>query len=227
MANAPITGDPITGDPITGDPVTGDPVTGAELTGGRLDPTAGEVAADGDVNVERAGGAVGGEAGHQPDVGQMHRRSRPQHDRSLDAAVPPLILVLDPGGRRPVDDHDGQRVGLAGGHERGEVELRAQPAVGGQPDEGTVDVDDGQALRPAEAEHDISPSPVGGHLDRALVHPGGVVGRHPGGVPRKRHLHVGVDRRIPALKGPGPGHLDRRCDLGAVVALSGGGARQR
>lgn len=69
MANAPITGDYITGDLYTGDPVTGDPVTGAELTGGRLDPTcAGEVAADGDVNVERAGVAVGGEAEHQPDV---------------------------------------------------------------------------------------------------------------------------------------------------------------
>ena len=79
-------------------------------------------------------------------------------------------------------------------HERREIELRAQPAVGAQADEHPVEVDDGQAFGAPKAENDVTPRPVDVHLQRAPIHPGWVVGRHQGRLARERHLHVGVDR---------------------------------
>ena len=63
-----------------------------------------------------------------PDVGQVHGSGGVEEDRARDPAVPPLVLVLDVGGVRPLHDGQADPVG-AGRHEARHVELGGQVRV--------------------------------------------------------------------------------------------------
>ena len=57
--------------------------------------------------------------------------------RPMQACVPPVVLILDPGRIGIPDHHDGQQI-RATDEVRGEVELRRQARVFAHPDERAV-----------------------------------------------------------------------------------------
>ncbi len=175
------------------------------------------IPAEGHLDRERAGRAVGVEAGVDLDVSQVGRRRRVQEHGAGDAPVPPLVLVLDERGVGPLDDGQPQGV-LAGLEGIGQVELRGEVRVLAHADLEAVELDDEHALGRPHVEHDAPPAPRRGHLDGPLVDPGRVLLRHLGWPIGERHLDVGVVRLVErVLHRPAARHLDRSPGVARVV----------
>ena len=121
---------------------------------------------------------------------------RLEHDRPVDPRVEPVVLVLDPGGVAPADDH-GRELVLAPDEMRRQIELRGQPRVLAHSDEVTVAPDEQHALGPADRQHDLPATPRPRHPKGRPVEAGRIV---VGNVWRfdatPGHLDVGVDRQI-------------------------------
>ena len=155
--------------------------------------------ADRDGQVERAGRQVVGQAGVGPDVGEMDVTRDIQEDRPGDAAVPPLVLVLDVGRIRPLHDPQGQ--GIASRPQTAaQVELRGEVRVLPDPDLLAVEADDEDALRGPDMEHDTPVGPPVGEVDLALVDAGRVPFRDLGRQAVERHLDVRVVRVVPGAR---------------------------
>jgi hypothetical protein len=69
-----------------------------------------------------AGGVVVGDG---DDVAQVAMATGLEVDRAVQAGVPPVVLVLDPGGVAVAHDHDGEGV-RAGDEMGGQVELAGE-----------------------------------------------------------------------------------------------------
>ena len=155
---------------------------------------------DRDGQVERSGRQVVRQAGGRADVGQVDRAGRIEVDRAADPAVPPLVLILDVGRVRPLDDPQRERVGSRLEAVR-EVELGGQVRVLPDADLLAVEAHDEHALGGADMENDPSSGPLLGHRELALVDPRRVRVREGRWPARERHLDVRVVRMI-----PGAGH---------------------
>ena len=176
-----------------------------------------------DGQVERAGRQVVGETGIDPDIGQVDVARRVQEDRPGDPAVPPLVLVLDEGRIRPLDDAQRQGVG-ARPDAAGQVELRGEVGILPDPDLLAVEADDQDALGGPDMEHDPPIGPVRGNLEFALVDAGRVRLGDLGRKALERHLDVRVVRQV-----RGPGHRPDARDVGLAPVGSrvGVGRRQQ
>ena len=140
---------------------------------------------DRDGQVERAGRQVVGEAGVDPDVGEVDRLGRVQVDRAGDAAVPPLVLVLDVGRVGPLDD----RAAGACWRRVGAGRSGRTPRRGGSPcrrrSRSPLRVDDEDALGGPDVEDDPSARPSRpGARTRARRRRSGSGPGWPAGVPR-------------------------------------------
>jgi hypothetical protein len=114
-------------------------------------------------------------AGAQPDVLDAAGGAGVQGDVAEDARQPPLVLVLDVAGRRPlVHPHRDDVVTRPDG--RGDVELVGQPAAARVADLLAVDPDPEQRLHPVEAQHDpLGVLPAAGQVEVAAVVAGRVL----------------------------------------------------
>ena len=174
-------------------------------------------AVDLDVHVEGAGGEVVLQTGHEPSGGQVRVGGGVHGDAALEATVPPLVLVLDPGAARPLHDRHGDRGAPAGPDVGGDVELRGEPAVGGHAHELAVDPDVRRRLGRTEPQDDAAARPVAGDGQEGPVGARRILLGHGGRLAVERHLHVRVVRQVEPrravlmverLRGPRPGHLD-------------------
>ena len=169
--------------------------------------------------VERPGGQVVGESADRADVGEVGRLGFVEVHGAGDAAVPPLVLVLDVRGVGPLDDPDRQAV-LARPNEIGDVELGCQVGVLGDPGLLAVERHDGDALGRPEVQDDARPADPGAAgvripLEGPLVEARRVRVRHVGRQGRERHLDVRVlGQVVEALHRPGAGHDDLRPIVG-------------
>ncbi len=172
-----------------------DGVAPLEPGAGHLDRPAGPriAACRADVHpqVDRPGHEVLGEPADRPDVGEMGRPGRVQDHGPADAAVPPLVLVLDVGRVGPLHDAQRQAVGARPGH-LGQVELGGEMGVLAEPDLDAVQGDDQDALGRADVEDDPPAGPCRGDLEVPLVDAGRIVRGDLRRVPGKRHLDVRV-----------------------------------
>jgi hypothetical protein len=144
----------------------------------------------------------------------VHRARRVEEDRARDAAVPPLVLVLDVARVGPLDHDEPDDVALAGADVSGDVELAGEVGVLADADVDPVDGGEEHALRGADVEDDAASRPAGWDLHVPLVDAGRVaVGRREGRPAGERHLDVRVVREVPdavdvveLLEGPAPRH---------------------
>ena len=120
---------------------------------------------------------VVGQSGDRLDVGEVDRAGGVQEDRAGDAAVPPLVLVLDVRRVRPLDDGQPERV-------RSRPQVRpsgrtrtARCGVLADADLHAVELDDQDALGRADVEHDPPAGPGRRQLEVALVDAGRVDAR--------------------------------------------------
>ena len=137
------------------------------------------------------------EPGVDDEVREVRRAGRVQVHGAGDAAVPPLVLVLDERGVRPLHDRQPQVV-RAGPQERRHVELGREVRVLADPDVLAVELDEQHALGGAHVEHDTAPGPRRRDLERPLVDAGRVLVRRCRRAMGERHLDVRVDRVVPA-----------------------------
>ncbi len=178
------------------------------------------------------------EVGDDVDVREVHRCGGVEEDRPGDPAVPPLVLVLDEGGVRPLDDGEPDDVGPARAQLRGHVELARQVRVLAHADVGPVDPHQQHALRGPHVQHDAAPGPARRNLDLALVDPRGVAlawagaaggratasGRSCSAAGRRRRAR----RRSPAASSsPGPRRGSRGGPRPAPAPASGRARRPR
>ena len=150
---------------------------------------AGETDLDG--QLERAGRQVVREPADRLDVGEMDRLRHVQEDRPRDAAVPPLVLVLDVGGVRPLHHPQRERV-VTRLEPVGDLELGCEVGVLADPDLDPVERRDQDALGGPHVEHHPATRPLIGDPEGPLVETGRVrLGdlRRPA---REGHLDVGV-----------------------------------
>ncbi|CAM5699347.1 hypothetical protein SALBM311S_12461 [Streptomyces alboniger] len=175
-------------------------------------------------------GAALGQVRRHAEVGEVQRVGGVQEHRAGDAAVPPVVLVLDIGRVRPFDDREPHGVGLPGAHGTGDVELARQMCVLARPDGLPVDVGDQRALGGTHVQDDPPSRPVRRDVDLALMHSGGVDGRQVGRRLGPGHAVVGVLRQVAdavevveVLHGPASRHLQVR----PVAVRLGVGARQQ
>ncbi len=155
----------------------------------------GSNAREGDLraDLERAVDQVVGEARDGPDIGEVHPLRCVEEDRPSDAAVPPLVLVLDVAGVGPLDDGQRDRV----------VRVLADPHLA------PVDAGDEDALGRADVEDDPATRPAGRHLDLPLVLPGGVRVRDVRRQTREGHHDIRVVGQVaPALHRPAARDVD-------------------
>ncbi len=158
-----------------------------------------------------------------------HRRGRRRGGRRAvayrktgrrDPAVPPLVLVLDVGRVRPLDDAQAsacwRRAG--GGPVRSNSDARCESLP--TPISSPLRLDDQDALGGTDVEHDPPSGPARGDLELALVDAGRVRLRDLGRQARERHLDVRVVGRV-----PGAGHRPEARDVG--LAPVGTGRRRR
>ncbi len=145
-----------------------------------------------DLGTDRAPSGV--VIGAQPDVVQGARGAGEQRHVAEDARQPPLVLVLQVAGRRPLVHAHHQQV-LAGADGMGHVELLRQPAARPDADLDPVQPDPVARLDPVEAQqHRRRAGEVRGQREAPAVVAGRVVVRHERGFDRERELHIGVDR---------------------------------
>jgi hypothetical protein len=148
--------------------------------------------------VQRPGAQVVGQPRGRDDVRDVDAVGHVQVHAPGDAAVPPLILVLDVGGVRPLHDGQPQDVGPAP-EEIGHVELGGEVRVLAQPDVPVVEPHEQDALRRADVQDDATLEPRRGHMDRALVDAGRLDLGERRRQTRERHLDVGVVRPVPGV----------------------------
>ncbi len=149
------------------------------------------------------------------DVGEVQRIRRVQQHGAGDTAVPPLVLVLDVRGVRPLHDRQPYEGPLAGAHQPRQVELGGQVGVLGDAGRPPVHVHQQHALGGPDLEHDPPSRPVGGHVHRSFVDARRVGGGRVGRVLRERHTDVGVLRKVVrALHGPDAGDVRGGPDVG-------------
>ena len=141
-------------------------------------------------------------------VGEVDGRGGPQAHAAVDAAVPPLVLVLHVGGVRPAHDHRRERVALAGPDPSGEVELGGEARVLRGAERFAVEPEHEHALGPADLEHDPSPAPSPRHRELGAVQAGRVVVGDLGRLQVEGHRNVRVDRGREALHREAPRHRD-------------------
>ena len=72
--------------------------------------------------------------------------------------MPPLVLVLDVGSVRPLDDRQPDRV-VAGSYGIGHVELGGKVRILADAQLATVELDDQDALRRADVQDDAATGP--------------------------------------------------------------------
>ncbi len=173
------------------------------ISASTIHPAVGGDAREPDVDrqVERARGQVVGEAADRRDVGHVHGLRRVQVHRAGDAAVPPLVLVLDVRRVGPLHDRQPQVVRLRQDEGR-DVELRREMGVLADPDVAPVDLDEQDALGGADVQDDAPADPVLGQLEGPFVDPGRV--------------------RPPGSPAAGPGTASRRSCSGAGPRSPGG-----
>ena len=106
-------------------------------------------------------------------VGQVDRTCGEEVDGARDAAVPPLILVLDVARVRPLDHPQPDRVRTRPEQAR-QVELRRQVRVLAEPGQALVDVRGEHALGCADVQDHATARPALGQIESALVHAGRV-----------------------------------------------------
>ncbi len=145
----------------------------------------------------------------------MGRRGRVEIDLAVQAAHPPLVLVLDERGVGPLHDDGDELVLLAPLHEGREVELRRQARVLAHADGVAVEENIEHALRAAKMDDDAPAFPVRRDAERLRVNAGGVRRGHRRRLVGKWHLDVGVVRMAVALHRPVARHRDLR-PAGAV-----------
>ncbi len=85
-------------------------------------------AADLDLQPQGAAVAIVGQTRLNGHVGEVLQAGGVEVDRARQATVPPLVLVLDERGVRPLDDLQSKRVGALA-HMGADVELRGQVRV--------------------------------------------------------------------------------------------------
>ena len=106
--------------------------------------------------------------------------------------MPPVILIFDPGGVTPSDDHDCEEV-VALGDQLGEVELGRKSRIFSHSDEFSIAPHSGEALCPAEVHDDIARSPVARNGEGCSVEACRIVFRNIGRfLTRPGHYDVGV-----------------------------------
>jgi hypothetical protein len=170
--------------------------------------------------------AAAGVAGAQPDVLQAAGRAGDQGDVAEDPRQPPLVLVLEIAGGRPLVHAHRDHV-VARPQRGAHVELVGQPAAARRADLGAVHPDAEERLDAVEPQHDPPVTePVRGHLDAAAVVAGRVLVGHVRSVDGERVLDVGVDRF--AVR-PGQHPVRRHGELvpAAVVEAVGREIRRR
>ena len=124
--------------------------------------------------------------------------------------MPPVILVLDPGGVGVANHHDGEEVRSSNEIGR-QVELRRQPRILAHPDEVAVAPDDRNTLSPTQMQHHVSTPPGSRDGEGRAVETGGVLGWGKRSIDiGPRHDDVRVVREIAGvLARPTAGNLDR------------------
>ena len=90
--------------------------------------------------------------------------------------MPPVILVFDPGGVTPPDDHHGEEV-VSGGDEWGDVELGRKARVFAHADEFAVAPHSGDAFCSPEVKNDVARSPTARNLEFRPIQAGRVLCR--------------------------------------------------
>ena len=146
----------------------------------------------------------------------------------MQAAHPPLVLVLDVAVRAPLDDDD-RDVVAAGDDVFGDVVLARQPTVGAVPGELAVHVQRMDALGAADVQHEATADPALRDGDVASVDPGRIAIRQVRRRTVEGHLHVGVLRQVGdtvLVDGVLHGPVARDRDLRPAAAVSGLGDRR-
>ncbi len=171
-----------------------------DLVGAAVDPVDAELGDDqgdrvrgrpgGDLRIDRSRAV--GVPGAQPEVVDGARGPGQQGDVAEDPRQPPLVLVLQIAGRRPLVDPDQDDV-LPGGEQVGDVELLDQSAAPADPDLVAVQPDAVDRLHAVEPQQDPLGVPVRAREAAPVVGAGVLVG-DVRGIDRERVLQVGVDR---------------------------------
>ncbi len=136
------------------------------------------------------------ETGPCEDIGEIDRRGRIHIDLAMQAAHPPLVLVLDERRVRPFHDGRCDDVAATEFNERRDVELGRQPRILAQADRLAVDVDIEHAFGAAEMKDDATIAPTGGEIYLGAKTPGRIFFRHARRLVPEGHLHVRVVRLI-------------------------------
>ncbi len=151
------------------------------------------------------------EVGGDPNVADVHLRTRLDPHRAVQAGHPPLILVLDVAVSA-VADHDDRQLVRPRPDEIADVVLARQAAVGAVAGEHPVDVHGVNALGSGDVEHRAPAKPTRRDVERATVDTRRVAIGQSRGWPLERHLDVGVVRTVDeateVLHRPVAGHLD-------------------
>jgi hypothetical protein len=133
---------------------------------------------------------------------------RDEADRTRQACVPPLVLVLDEARVRPPEDDGNELVRAVVAYEVADVELGGRPCVLGDADRLAVHENVEHAFSAGEVQHDGPRPPAARNRERPPVDTGLVLLRHLRRRIVERHHDVRVVRPPEALHRPEPGDLD-------------------
>ena len=124
----------------------------------------------------------------------------------MDTAHPPLVLVLNVGGIRPLDDDKGEQVVRAKADMLGQVKLGGQAAVLAHAQQLAVQVNIKDALGPANLQMNAAVFPRGRNLDGFPVNTGRILVRYFRRIQVERHLNVRVMGMPVAVQRPVGGY---------------------
>jgi hypothetical protein len=143
-----------------------------------------------------------------------------EEDLTVEAGVPPLVLVLDERRVRPPHDLGGEQVGSVEADELGDVELGLEARVLAHTDLGAVDPQLQGAVGTTHVQHDAPVGPLARYVEGGAVATSRVLLGHVRREIVERHDHVRVDRPVEALHRPAArhGHVGPR----AVVEVGRG-----
>ena len=140
----------------------------------------------------------------------------------MQAAHPPLVLVLDEGGVGIFDDDGRDDIFLTEGDVGSDVEFGGEARVLAHADGRAVDVDVEDAFRSAEMEDDAAVAPSLGEIQDGAVAAGRIFFRDARRLVGEGHVDIGVVGLVEgAVQGPvaGDGHLHPRV---VVRGIEGG-----